>query len=91
MFGDNMSLVITIINSTVSMLTLLIFIYSLLGFFLSPFHPVRRALGQVIEPLLAPIRRVIPPVGGFDFSLFILMIILQVLGSLLTAFLRNFI
>ncbi len=86
-----MSLVITIINSTISLLTLLIFVYSLLGFFLSPYHPFRRALGQVIEPLLAPIRRVIPPLGGFDFSLVILMIILQVLGSLLTAFLRNFI
>jgi len=85
-----MSLVITIINTTVSLLTLLIFVYSLLGFFLSPYHPIRRTLGQVIEPLLAPIRRVLPPLGGLDFSPLILMIILQVLGSLLTAFLQNF-
>jgi len=86
-----MSLVITIINTTVSFLTLLIFVYSLLGFFLSPFHPIRRTMGQVIEPLLAPIRRVLPPLGGLDFSPLVLMIILQVLGSLLTAFLRNFV
>jgi YggT family protein len=86
-----MNLVITIINTTISFITLLIFIYSLLGFFLSPYHPVRRALGQIIEPLLAPIRRRIPPLGGLDFSPLILMIILQILGSLLTALLRNFV
>ncbi len=86
-----MRLVITIINSTISLLTLLIFIYSLLGFFLSPYHPIRRTLGQIIEPMLAPIRRRVRPLGGLDFSPLILMIILQVLGSLLTALLRNFI
>jgi YggT family protein len=86
-----MRLVITFINSTVSILTLLIFIYSLLGFFLRPYHPIRQALGQIIEPMLMPIRRRVPPLGGLDFSPLILMIILQVLGSLLTAVLRNFI
>jgi YggT family protein len=86
-----MRLAITFINSTVSILTLLIFIYSLLGFFLRPYHPIRQALGQIIEPMLMPIRRRVPPLGGLDFSPLILMIILQVLGSLLTAVLRNFI
>jgi YggT family protein len=86
-----MRFVITIINTTVSLLTLLIFIYTLLGFFLRPYHPIRQALGQIIEPMLMPIRRRIPPLGGLDFSPLILMIILQVLGSLLTALLRNFI
>lgn len=85
-----MNLVIMIINTTISFLTFIIFIYSLLGFFLRPYHPIRRTLGQVIEPLLAPIRKVLPPLGGLDFSPLVLMIILQVLGYLLTAFLRNF-
>lgn len=85
-----MYLVITIINSTISLYTLLIFVYSLLSFFMDPYHPIRRTLGQLIEPLLNPIRRVVPPLGGMDFSPFILMIVLQVLGSLLTAFLRKF-
>jgi YggT family protein len=86
-----MRLVITIINTTISFLTLLIFIYSLLGFFLKPYHPIRQALGQIIEPMLAPIRRRIPPLGGLDFSPLLLMIILQVFGSLIIGVLRNFI
>ena len=86
-----MSLVITIINTTISVLTLMIFVYSLLSLFLRPYHPIRQTLGQIIEPMLMPIRRVVPPIGGLDFSPLILMIILQVLESLLTAILRNFI
>ncbi len=86
-----MRLIITVINTTISLLTLLIFIYSLLGFFLRPYHPLRQALGQIIEPMLAPIRRRIPPLGGLDFSPLVLMVILQVLGALLTGLLRNFV
>jgi YggT family protein len=56
---------------------------------MDPYHPVRRTLSQIVEPLLAPIRRVIPPVGGLDFSPLVLIIILQVLGALLRALLLS--
>jgi YggT family protein len=84
-----MQLVITIINTTVSILTLFVFIYSLLSFILGPYHPMRLAMGRVIEPMLVPIRKVIPAVGGLDFSPLILMILLQVIGSILVAILRS--
>ena len=41
-------------------------------------------LSQLTEPLLAPIRRLIPAVGGFDFSDMVLIIGLLFLGKLLT-------
>jgi YggT family protein len=44
----------------------------------------------VLEPLLAPIRERISPMGGLDFSPMILIIILQILGMILTALLRSF-
>mgnify|MGYP000664814050 CR=1 FL=1 len=81
---------IIIINTTVDILTLFIFIYTLLSFFLDPYHPVRRALGMVVEPMLKPIRKMVPVVGGFDFSPVILMILLQVIGMILVAILRSF-
>ena len=31
-------------------------------------HPVLGLLQQITEPLLRPARRIIPPLGGFDFS-----------------------
>ena len=32
---------------------------------------------QLTEPMLAPIRRILPPMGGFDLSLLVLFLILQ--------------
>ncbi|HYW55099.1 MAG TPA: YggT family protein [Candidatus Elarobacter sp.] len=34
-------------------------------------------LGMVIEPVLVPVRRVIPPLGGIDISFLIVFIVLQ--------------
>jgi len=84
-----MRIVIIIINTTVDILTLVVFIYTLLNFFLDRYHPVRRALAAVVEPMLAPIRNLIPSVGGFDFSPLILIILLQVIGMILVSILRS--
>ncbi len=35
---------------------------------LDPYNPIVRLLHQLTEPLLAPIRRLLPPAGMFDFS-----------------------
>jgi len=83
-----MGLIITIINAIVTVLTFTVIIYTLLRFFLDPYHPVIHALGTVLEPLLAPIRRRIPPMGGLDFSPMILIVGLQLLGSVISALLR---
>jgi YggT family protein len=85
-----MDLVIMIVNSTVSVLIFTVFIYVLLGYFLLPTHPIRRILGQVVEPMLQPIRKIIPSLGGFDLSPLILMILLQVLGAIVVRILRSF-
>lgn len=84
-----MQLLITIINSTVSILIFTVFIYVLLGYFLAPTHPIRRILRQIVEPMLQPIRKIIPSVGGFDLSPLVLMIALQVLGAIIVRILRN--
>ncbi|RLD99793.1 MAG: YggT family protein [Aquificota bacterium] len=34
----------------------------------SPYHPVVRTINRLTEPVLGPIRRIIPPLGGIDFS-----------------------
>jgi len=68
-------------------LILLIFISVILSFFMSPYHPVRQAIDRIIDPLLAPIRRVVPLVGMFDFSPLILMILLELVDRVLTSIL----
>jgi len=68
-------------------LTLLVFIDVVLRFLMSPFHPLRRALDSVVDPMLAPIRRVVPAAGGLDFSPAILLILIQILGRVLVSLL----
>ena len=84
-----MGLIITVVNAIITVLTFAIIIYTLLRFIMAPYHPLINALSQVIEPMLAPIRKHVPPMGGFDFSPLIFIILLQVLGSILTALLRS--
>jgi YggT family protein len=44
---------------------------------------VRDLTGRVTEPLLGPIRRALPAMGGLDLSPVVLLLALQVLRSLL--------
>jgi YggT family protein len=55
---------------------------------MNPSHPIQRTIGLIVEPLLAPIRRIVPPISGLDFSPLILIILLEVLARLLTSLLR---
>jgi YggT family protein len=43
-------------------------------------------LVQLTEPLLAPVRKVIPPMGGLDLSVLIVLVALQFLQILLQSF-----
>ena len=49
----------------------------------SPMASVQRWLYKVTEPVLAPIRRTLPPMGGLDLSPMLLLIALQILGRAL--------
>ena len=45
-----------------------------------------RAINQVTEPILRPIRRVVPPVGGLDLSPIIVFIVIFFLQQLIANF-----
>ncbi len=76
-----------LVDFVIQILILLIFVSVILSFFLSPYHPVRTAIDKIIDPLLTPIRRVVPLVGMFDFSPLILMILLDVIDQILRSIL----
>jgi len=42
-----------------------------------------RFMYDITEPVLAPVRDLLPPMGGFDFSPIVVFIGLQVIGSLI--------
>ncbi len=49
-------------------------------------HPIEMLFGQLTDPLLQPIRRIIPPMGGLDLSMIVLFVALNFLNILLTDF-----
>lgn len=71
---------ITIVSAA---LAILIIADVILSYILDPFHPVRRFLDGIVQPLLAPIQRILPPVGGLDFSPLVLLILLDIVTRLL--------
>ena len=52
----------------------------------NPYNPVVQLLRRVTEPVLAPVRRWIPPVSGIDLSFIVVILI----AYFLIAALRNF-
>jgi YggT family protein len=64
-------------------LILLVILSVILSYFLDPFHPIRRGLDRLVDPMLSPIRRVVPLVGMLDFSPLVLIILIQIIGGLL--------
>lgn len=71
------------------LLTLAVLADILVSFILSPYHPVRRLLDSLIDPLLTPIRKVMPIVAGLDFSPMVLIILIQIVEDVLILTLRG--
>jgi YggT family protein len=51
---------------------------------LDPYHPAVQILYQVTEPVLEPIRRIVPPLGGMiDISIIVAFLAIMVLQMIL--------
>jgi YggT family protein len=77
----NFVLLAKLVNIISQLLILLVFITSILSFFMSPYHPVREALDRLVNPMLAPIRRLVPTAGMMDFSPLILIVLIQLIAG----------
>jgi YggT family protein len=74
-------ILINITRTAATILMIAVIVDIVLSFFMSPYHPIRSALDKVVQPLLAPIRKVVPLLGGIDFSPLILIILIQLIES----------
>jgi YggT family protein len=75
-----------IIVATVYVMSLLIVARALLSWFpgiVDPRGSVAEFLHTVTEPVIAPIRAVLPNMGGFDLSPMIAIFVLQIVGRAL--------
>ena len=76
-------ILVTIISALQQILILLVILSVILSYFMDPYHPLRRGLDRIVEPMLTPIRRVVPLVGMIDFSPLVLIILIQIIASLI--------
>jgi YggT family protein len=77
------NILILFINAIAQLLIILIIVSVILSYFMDPYHPVRRSVDSVVEPMLAPIRRVVPLIGMLDFSPFVLMLLIELLRNII--------
>lgn len=75
--------VLTVVKKAGTMLFWILIIRALLSWVSKGSNPIEYLMYQLTEPLLAPIRRIIPPLGGLDLSMLVFFIVLQVLNSLI--------
>jgi YggT family protein len=84
-----MAIVAQMVDLLANLLTILIIIWVVVSWILPPYHPLREALDRVIDPMLAPIRRVLPATGPVDFSPMVLMILIVLLSRIIVSLLYS--
>jgi len=70
--------------------TLLLYLFAVFGYVLlswvsqDGYNPAARVLGSLVEPVLRPLRRALPALGGLDLSPMVALLLIQVLRMVLT-------
>jgi YggT family protein len=82
-------LLIALVNYLSIALSLLLIAYVVLSYFMDPYHPVRSAVNRIVNPILNPIRKVLPQRGMLDFSPLVAIILVQILEYILRSLLYS--
>jgi len=78
---------ITTIFKIFNLVFWILIIRAILSWVSQGYNPIEAVFHQLTEPMLKPIRKVLPPMGGLDLSVLILIIAIQFLQILLSGFL----
>lgn len=78
-----MEVFLNFIRLLCEVLTFAIFIRVILSWFVTRPNTLTIILDKITEPILAPLRRIIPRAGMFDFTPLVAIILLQLIANLL--------
>lgn len=92
LIGIAIGAVIVTLQQAFQLVFYIVIIRAILSWVSQGYNPFEALLSQLTEPMLAPIRRIIPPIGGLDLSVLFLIIALQfiqiLMGDLFASILR---
>src|SRR5690606_887548 len=72
------TVVLRLVNLTIWFYTIAIFVYVILSWIgQGRYTPIGAFLADLVEPVLAPARRILPPIAGLDLSPLLVLILLQ--------------
>jgi len=71
-----------LLSMVISGITVAVIVYAVLSWVSTP-SPIGAVMARLVDPLLQPIRRVVPLVGGIDLSPLVLLLVLQVAAIVL--------
>jgi YggT family protein len=75
--GFLVTVLVRLVTLTLWLYCTALFIYIVLSWFSEMYNPSAATLYEIVEPLLRPFRRLLPPIAGFDLSPVIVLILLQ--------------
>lgn len=76
--------ILTVIKQAGLLLYWILIIRAILSWVSQGRSPIEYVMMQLTEPFLAPLRRIIPPMGGLDLSVLVLFVLLNFINILLT-------
>jgi YggT family protein len=81
------SVAIEIISGLLGIFSLILLIRAIMSWIpsIDPYHPIIRLIYRITDPILEPIRALIPPVGGMDISILIVFLVIYFLRQALAS------
>ncbi|HEY3676019.1 MAG TPA: YggT family protein [Candidatus Tumulicola sp.] len=67
-----------VLNNVLTAYIVLLFIYAVVSWFPNARGRWVDILASLVEPVLRPVRRIIPPIGGIDIAFLVVFLLLQV-------------
>lgn len=85
-----MVMTLQLIDFIFTLLSFAIIARALLSWFVrDPYNPLVYWLDRITEPIIAPLRRFIPPIGMMDITPIVALLILQFIQAILQTFIAG--
>jgi len=77
---------VSVVKKAGVLLFWMLIIRAILSWFNQGYNPIVMIMDQLTEPILAPVRRIIPPIGGLDLSVMVVIIGMNFINMLLAQY-----